>query len=194
MLYTTVYFPTGLLQNALSGKQILHIATHGEFVPGSRYDSYLLMGNGEKLLIPEIAELGSALKGIHLAVLSACQTGLGGADEEGLEVAGLGYYFFQNEVDAVMASLWNVSDSSTSQLMQQFYQNLSVGTVAEPVTKAAALQAAQLSLIRSNDPVDNNDPDRFRLMPQNGKDAPRPDSGLAHPYYWAPFTLIGNGL
>ena len=185
-------FTTQSLQNALSGKQFLHIATHGEFVPGSRYDSYLLMGDGEKLLIPEIAELGSALKDIHLAVLSACQTGLGGADEEGLEVAGLGYYFFQNEVDAVMASLWNVSDSSTSQLMQRFYQNLSVGTVAEPVTKAEALRQAQLAMLQSNE-LGEDDDERFTLTPQNGDEA-RPSVGLAHPYYWAPFTLIGNGL
>lgn len=181
------------LQNALSGKQFLHIATHGEFVPGSRYDSYLLMGNGEKLLIPEIAELGSALKDIHLAVLSACQTGLGGADEEGLEVAGLGYYFFQNEVDAVLASLWNVSDSSTSQLMQRFYQNLSTGTMIQPVTKAEALRQAQLAMLKSNEPG-ANDNERFALNPRNNDDEIRPPIGLAHPYYWAPFTLIGNGL
>lgn len=180
------------LQNSLPGKQFLHIATHGEFVSGSRYDSYLLMGDGAKLLISEIAELGSALKGIHLAVLSACQTGLGGTDEEGLEVAGLGYYFFQNEVDAVMASLWNVSDSSTSQLMQRFYQNLSVGTVAEPVTKAEALRQAQLAMLRSNE-LGTDDNERFVLSPRNGDEA-RPAVGLAHPYYWAPFTLIGNGL
>ncbi|MEO0373369.1 MAG: CHAT domain-containing protein, partial [Cyanobacteria bacterium P01_A01_bin.17] len=180
------------LQNSLLDKQFLHIATHGEFVSGSRYESYLLMGDGEKLLIPEISQLGSALKGIHLAVLSACQTGLGGADEEGLEVAGLGYYFFQNEVDAVTASLWNVSDSSTSQLMQRFYQNLSVGTVAEPVTKAEALQQAQLAMLRSND-LETDDNERFVLSPQNG-DEVRPEIGLAHPYYWAPFILIGNGL
>ena len=187
-------FTAQTLRNSLSeNTQFLHIATHGEFVPGNRYSSYLLMGNGEKLPLPEIAELGSALRGVHLAVLSACQTALGGADEEGLEIAGLGYYFFKNEVDAVMASLWNVNDASTSQLMQTSYQTLSEGTEANPITKAEALRMAQLSLLQAN-ASSNSDTDRFRRIPKNPNDQVHPESVLAHPYYWAPFILIGNGL
>ncbi|MGC1525593.1 MAG: CHAT domain-containing protein [Phormidesmis sp.] len=190
------------LQDALSGTQILHLATHGEFVSGNRDASYLLMGNGVKLPIPDIDKLGTYLQDVHLAVLSACQTALGGPDEEGLEIAGLGYYFLKSQVDAVLASLWNVNDSSTSQLMQLFYQNLATGTAESPITKAEALQAAQLAMIYSNESakddavesVPEDGPDRFRLSPRSGEDAPRPESGLAHPYYWAPFTLIGNGL
>ncbi|MEM9266002.1 MAG: CHAT domain-containing protein [Cyanobacteria bacterium P01_F01_bin.13] len=83
--------------------RFLHIATHGEFIPGNRDASYLLMGNEQKLPIPEIDTLGTYLSNIHLAVLSACQTALGGPDEEGIEIAGLGYYFLKNQVDAVMA-------------------------------------------------------------------------------------------
>ena len=180
------------LQANLAGKTLLHIATHGEFIPGNRYASYLLLGNGERLLIPEIANLGSALSNVHLVVLSACQTGLGGADEEGLEIAGLGYYFFQNQVDAVMASLWNVSDSSTSHLMRWFYQILAEGTATQPITKAEALRQAQLAMLRSNQPGADND-DRFIYVPRDG-DASPPTVGVAHPYYWAPFILIGNSL
>ena len=187
-------FTAQKLRDSLSDiTRFLHIATHGEFVSGNRYSSYLLMGNGEKLPLPEIANLGPALRGIHLAVLSACQTALGGPDEEGLEIAGLGYYFFKSEVDAVMASLWNVNDASTSQLMQAFYQTLSEGTETTPVTKARALRTAQLALLNSNTP-DNSDTERFTFRPKNPEDQPRPESGFAHPYYWAPFILIGNGL
>ncbi|MEO0373368.1 MAG: CHAT domain-containing protein [Cyanobacteria bacterium P01_A01_bin.17] len=186
------------LQNALAGTQILHIATHGEFVSGNRDASYLLMGSGKKLPIPQIETLGTYMENVHLAVLSACQTALGGPDEEGLEIAGLSYYFLKSNVNAVLASLWNVNDSSTSALMQLFYQNLAAGTAEMPVTKAEALQAAQLAMIRSNKPVRSDSvgdgPDRFTQTPRNESDAPRPESGLAHPYYWAPFTLIGNGL
>ena len=182
-----------LKKSITDNTQFLHIATHGEFVPGNRYSSYLLMGNGEKLPLPEITNLGSVLNSIHLAVLSACQTALGGADEEGLEIAGLGYYFFKNEVDAVMASLWNVNDASTSELMQSFYKTLSEGTDASPITKAEALRTAQLSLLQSNNPG-TNEPGRFRLMPINPNDQPLPEIGWAHPYYWAPFILIGNSL
>ncbi len=181
------------LQDALADTQLLHIATHGEFVPGNRDASYLLMGNDQKLPIPDIETLGTYLEDVHLAVLSACQTALGGPDEEGIEIAGLGYYFLKSQVDAVMASLWNVNDASTSQLMQAFYQILFEGTEADPVTKAEALRAAQLSLLRSNE-TSSSEAERFTLTPKNPADQPRPESGLAHPYYWAPFILIGNGL
>ena len=180
------------LRDALEGVQFLHIATHGQFVAGDRNASYLLMGNGEKLPIPEVEVLKRYLKDVHLVVLSACQTALGGPDEEGLEIAGLGYYFLKSQADAVMASLWNVSDASTSQLMQLFYTNLAVGTTEHPVTKAEALQAAQIALLRSNEPGTESR-DRFTLIPRDDN-APRPTSGLAHPYYWAPFILIGNSL
>ena len=180
------------LRGALAGRQFLHIATHGNFVSGDRDESYLLMGGGKKLLIPEIETLKTYMEDLHLVVLSACQTALGGPDEEGLEIAGLGYYFLKSQVDAVMASLWNVSDSSTSQFMQTFYEILASGTEEGPVTKAEALQRTQIAMLRSREPGTEDD-DRFTYIPQDD-DAPLPESGLAHPYYWAPFTLIGNGL
>ena len=192
-LLDQAFTASNLKSSLTQDTRFLHIATHGEFVAGNRYASYLLLGNGERLPLPDIAQLGEALRGVHLAVLSACQTALGGRDEEGLEIAGLGYYFFKNEVDAVMASLWNVNDSSTSQLMQAFYTQLSKGTENQPVTKAEALRAAQLAMLSSNEPVAAGE-DRFTFRPQNDSDARRPQSGLAHPYYWAPFVLIGNGL
>ncbi|MBT9314908.1 CHAT domain-containing protein [Leptothoe spongobia] len=65
---------------------------------------------------------------------------------------------------STVASLWSVEDFSTAALMKRFYQQL--GSL-EP-TRAEALQQAQLSLLRSED--------------------------YAHPYYWAPFVLIGNWL
>ena len=181
------------LRNSLRGKQLLHIATHGEFIPGRRDESYLLMGDGEKLPIPDIEKLKSYMEDVHLVVLSACQTALGGPNEEGLEIAGLAFYFLKSQVDAVMASLWNVQDSSTSQLMQIFYQQLASGTETKPVTKAEALRFAQLALLNSNTP-NSSDTERFTLKPQTSEDQPRPKNGLAHPYYWAPFILIGNGL
>jgi len=191
-------FTFNALRDALAGRQFLHIATHAEFVPGDRDASYLLMGNrreqatAEKLPIPEIETLGTYMEDVHLVVLSACQTALGGPNQEGLEIAGLGYYFLKSQVDAVMASLWNVSDASTSQLMQEFYGVLATSKTSNPVTKAEALRQAQLALLRSNDAGAAGD-DRFTLVPRNDE-AERPAAGLAHPYYWAPFILIGNSL
>ncbi|MBE9229937.1 CHAT domain-containing protein [Phormidium sp. LEGE 05292] len=155
------------LRDNLLGKKILHLATHGAFVVGHPKDSYLLLGTGEKLTIPEIETLQD-LVDVHLVVLSACESALGGPDSEGVEIAGISYYFLSRGAKAVIASLWQVSDRSTSELMQEFYTNLAKGKKSAPISKTAALQQAQLSLLYHK--------------------------GFVHPYYWAPFILIGNSL
>ncbi len=153
----------------------LHIATHGKFEPGLPNASYLLLGTGEKLTLDRIQTLQNR-NFLHLAVLSACETALGGPDAEGLEIAGLAYYFsVADGAKAVMASLWLVNDSSTSEFMQHFYANL--GNETQSLTKAEALRQAQL-----------------RFLHSPGTDASTQTRNLAHPYYWAPFILIGNGL
>ncbi|WP_178381688.1 CHAT domain-containing protein [[Phormidium ambiguum] IAM M-71] len=172
------------LRDNLTGRNILHIATHGKFVPGSPDASYLLLGNGAKLTIPDIQKL-QGLSNIHLVVLSACETALGGPNAEGIEISGLSYYFLNGGAKSVMASLWQVNDGSTSQLMQNFYSNLANNTNDTAITKAAALRQAQLKFLRSNESADN--------IAQRGITTAQPvKSNLSHPYYWAPFVLIGN--
>lgn len=65
---------------------------------------------------------------------------------------------------STLATLWPVDDQSTSSLMVEFYQSLT----QSQVTKAEALRNAQLALLK---------------QPQ-----------FRHPFYWAPFVLIGNWL
>jgi CHAT domain-containing protein len=131
---------------------------------------------------------------IHLVVLSACETALGGPDQNGIEMSGISYYFLSNGAKAVMAFLWLVNDGSTSLLMQQFYKNLASGTM----TKAEALQQAQLSLLQGK--VTAKDAPQWRngdvtLELKPGAQLPRSrTTDFSHPYYWAPFILIGNSL
>ncbi len=189
-------FDRKALRDNLAGYLILHIATHGEFVPGNAYDSYLLLGNGEKLPIPDIQNFRDLSK-VHLVVLSACETALGDTGQDGTEIAGLSYYFLSGGAKAVMSSLWQVNDESTRLLMEQFYSNLAKGTTESPITKAQALRQAQLSLISSNQTTAGNADSRsiVGLRPRpGGRTATRAASGFSHPYYWAPFILIGNGL
>ncbi|NEP61258.1 MAG: tetratricopeptide repeat protein [Symploca sp. SIO2G7] len=181
------------LRDNLLKRQVVHIATHGKFVPGRPEDSYLLLGDGEKLTIPRIETLQD-LVDTHLVVLSACETALGGSDQDGVEIAGISYYFLNRGAKAVIASLWLVNDASTSQLMQQFYGNLAQGTAQEPITKSHALRLAQLSLIQG-DTATTNTEERANIIPiSSSETTSRNLSNLSHPYYWAPFVLIGNGL
>jgi CHAT domain-containing protein/tetratricopeptide (TPR) repeat protein len=186
------------LRDNLLGHKLLHIATHGEFVPGSPDASYLLLGTGEKLSIPKIATLQD-LGNISLVVLSACQTALAGSGQDGNEINGISYYFLNAGAKAVMASLWSVNDDSTRLLMQNFYGNLSKGTATALLTKAEALRQAQLSLLGGNSAKTGHTEQRSSLGPTPRTESQTPSTnrtspGFSHPYYWAPFILIGNGL
>jgi CHAT domain-containing protein/predicted negative regulator of RcsB-dependent stress response len=174
------------LRDHLPHHHFLHIATHSKFVPGRAHQSFLLLGTGERLAIPDI-ETWLNLRNINLVVLSACETALGGKGLDGREIAGVGYYFLKGGAKTVMASLWRVDDYSTRLLMEKFYDNLAKGTPTSPVSKAEALRQAQLALLQSKITQESY-PKDYHL--------PRTEQNitLAHPYYWAPFILMGRGL
>ena len=184
------------LRNALergNGFGFLHLATHGAFIPNRRGESYLLMGNGERLTTPGIQNLSNYVDRVHLVVLSACETGVGGADDDGIEIAGINSYFLRGGARAVLGTLWNVNDCSTSVFMQNFYRTLA----RNDISKARALQEAQLELMRSDPSVTDDCRARFFVVSPLLDEVPLNPSqpiGYAHPYYWAPFTLVGNGL
>jgi CHAT domain-containing protein/Flp pilus assembly protein TadD len=190
-------FNREVLRNNLVNQQVLHIATHGKFVPTSYLDSFLLLGTGEKLTIEDIKAL-PYMPDIQLVVLSACESALGG-NLDGIEISSMSYYFLSRGAKAVMASLWLVNDASTSQLMQQFYSNLAAGTPTAPVTKAEALRQAQLSMLHGEAVTTINAAPRRSLGVRPIPDflatsTNRTTPGFSHPYYWAPFILIGNGF
>lgn len=103
------------------------------------------------------------LQGTQLAVLSACETGLGRLDATS-GVVGLRRAFRIAGARSVLASLWSVPDLDTAVLMQDFFENLSMSR-----DTVAALQAAQQKRIKFY---------RSRF-------------GVAHPWRWAAFTLTG---
>jgi CHAT domain-containing protein/tetratricopeptide (TPR) repeat protein len=186
-------FTTANLEQYLPKRQILHIATHGEFVGGSQEQSYIVLGDGRKLKISEMLKL-YGLPGVNLVVLSACQTALASKDSTGVEISSVGNAFFEKGVKSVVASLWNVNDGSTSLLMQEFYKHL-----AEGKTKTAALREAQLDLMTGQktekDVPRGNDADvKLTQKPGTTRAPTNQPTDYRHPYYWAPFILIGNGL
>ncbi|MEG4289872.1 tetratricopeptide repeat protein, partial [Microcoleus sp. C2C3] len=122
----------------------LHLATHGCF----QREGCQKLGMKENTLlfadrqynIAEAALLG--LQNTRLLTLSACQTAMQ-ANSNGEEISGVAYVFERAGAQAVMASLWNVDDSVTKDLMVQFYQNINKG-----MSKNEALRQAKLSQIQ----------------------------------------------
>jgi CHAT domain-containing protein/tetratricopeptide (TPR) repeat protein len=191
--YFDAAFSLEAVRPILDEYSILHFATHAAFVPGVPEDSFILFGNGDTPTLRDVEDW--SLNGVDLVVLSACETGVGGLGN-GEEILGLGYQFQVSGAKAVMSSLWKVSDNGTQALMAEFYAALDEAGM----TKAEALQAAQTALIaggqrggeagestlQRNAPIPTRDG-----VPLVGNSA---YPGYSHPYYWAPFILIGNGL
>lgn len=195
-LAETVPNTTQLLDNAFNPEDtkpkmgdhtVLHFATHGAIVVGTPEESFILFGDGTPVTIADIRNWN--LSNVDLVVLSACETGLGGQLGNGEEILGLGYQMQRAGARASIASLWTVDDGGTQVLMNAFYAALQGKN-----TKAEALRQAQIALITG---------DYMALGEQRGlivaprvRDGLKPEvaNHLTHPYYWAPFILIGNGL
>src|SRR5262249_39762138 len=88
--------------------------------------------------------IGLRLEGLDLAVLSACETGLGEAGGGG-GVYGLQRAFHVAGCRDVVASLWKVNDEATQALMALFYRNL----WEKKLHPAEALRQAQRTLYRN---------------------------------------------
>ena len=188
------------LQAGLTKKfSVLHIASHFKFAAGTEADSFLLLGDGNKLSLQEVRRR-YRFNGVDLLTLSACETAFGGGeDANGREVEGFATLAQSRGAKAVLASLWPVADESTSRLMQMLYANRSKAQL----TKAAALRQAQLSLLvgSASSSVAVLAPEVWRgarsvdapggAVTSFKRDASKP---FAHPYYWAPFILMGNWL
>ena len=149
--------------------RVLHLATHGYF----NKLNPLLSGvelepdpSNDGLL--EVHEVLGLQLDAALVTLSACDTGMGSGFfaevPAGDEFIGLTRAFLSAGSDSVMATLWEVDDRSSVRLMQEFYERASVTQSGWEV--ADALSRAQLDLLNSNQ--------------------------FSHPYYWAPFVLVGT--
>lgn len=171
---------------------IVHLATHASLVSGAPESSFILFGDGTTVTLRDLETW--SLPNVDLVVLSACETGLGQTLGNGMEVLGLGYQIQRTGAKAAIASLWQVDDGGTQQYMDVFYRQLqSPGT-----SKTEALRQAQLALIHGQSHelgAAGGEGQRGALAftpPELPAEIRR--SSLSHPYYWAPFILIGNGL
>ncbi len=145
----------------LGSSRIIHLASHGLFE--TDYSALALSMRPDAtedgfLMSSEIAELKLSAE---IVVLSACETGR--AHEVLAEpVSGLVLAWRTAGVRRMLASLWDVDDFATVELMKAFYA---------PVVKSAANYATALTEAK-------------RKLVATTK--------WKHPFFWAPFILIGN--
>jgi len=157
-------FTSATLQERVSTEPfpIVHLATHGKL--SADIDRTFFLAWDKRVRIYDLLNMLQSRsqtipKVIELLVLSACET----AGGDGRATLGLAGIAFRSGAHSTIASLWRVNDESTSLLMGTFYKELVENH--DTITKAEALQRAQISLI------------------DKGYDAPR---------FWAPYILVGN--
>ncbi|XGV97328.1 MAG: tetratricopeptide repeat protein [Leptolyngbya sp. BL-A-14] len=172
----------------INGYSIVHLATHGKLVSGAPEASFILLNNNEYITLREIKDW--KLPNVALVVLSACQTALGDKLGNGIEVIGFGYQLQQAQARASIATLWEISDASTRNLMNEFYARLQ----SEHLSPVEALREAQIALITGKGQTSGNKPRSSVDWPAGQSQTATISRDLSHPYYWAPFILIGNGL
>jgi len=146
--------------------RILHFATHAILDTAKPTESGLIFSLFDEKGLPQNGFL--SLDGIYnlnissdLVVLSACQTALG-RDIRGEGLIGLSRGFLYAGSKQIVASLWKVDDSATTEFMRLFYRN----HLERKMSASAALRQAKLEMMK----------------------IPRYKS----PFYWSAFTLLGD--
>jgi len=150
----------------LAHYRIVHFATHGLLnsehpelsglvlslvdEAGKQQDGFLRMHEIYNLQMPA-----------DLIVLSACQTALG-KEIKGEGLVGLTRGFMYAGAQRVVASLWQVDDLATAELMKRFYR----GMLKDGLRPAQALRIAQLELLKQK--------------------------RWSSPFFWAPFCIQGE--
>ncbi len=158
-------FTTAAIARAIDAAPfpVVHLATHGQF--SSDPENTFILTWDDRL---NIDQLNQVLRGreeggrraLEMLVLSACETATGDK-RAALGLAGIAV---RAGARSTLATLWQVNDQATAELMIRFYQLLKEDTT---ITKAEALRLAQLSLLEGN---------------------------YKEPFFWAPFVLVGNWL
>ncbi|MFY9572365.1 MAG: CHAT domain-containing tetratricopeptide repeat protein, partial [Blastocatellia bacterium] len=156
-----------LATSAELGKyRIIHFATHGLINNEHPELSGVVLSLVDAKGQPQngflrLYDLYNLRLSADLVVLSACQTALG-KEIKGEGLVGLTRGFMYAGAPRVVASLWQVEDRASAELMKRFYQ----GMLGQGLRPAAALRAAQVSMQKDN---------RWRAA-----------------HYWAAFTIQGE--
>lgn len=140
---------------------VLHLAIHGEANDSDRYQSSLIFSGSDNNSL-KTNDLYLAGLNARLAILSACESGLGQINKgEGTFSIARGFSLVG--VPSVVMSLWKVNDKISSKLMVDLHTNLSDGQSVDE-----ALSGVKRNYL--------NDSDEY----------------TSHPYYWSAFVSLGE--
>jgi CHAT domain-containing protein len=148
----------GFLASEPAQFSYIHFVAHGTASRISPLDSAVVLtkeGDSYKLYGRDIVK--EHLRA-DLVTISACH-GEGARTYSGEGLVGLTWAFLRAGAHGVIAALWDVSDNSTPQMMDQLYAEITKGVAPD-----VALRDAKLALLHSN-------------------------TVFRKPYYWAPFQL-----
>ena len=150
-------------QIAQTPAPIIHLATHGQF--SSKPEDTFVLAWDDTIKVKDFQLLlrSREEKGpIPVELLVLSACQTAEGDKKA--ALGLAGMAVRSGARSTIATLWAVKDESTAELMTEFYRILSQAN--QTITKAEALRKAQLQLLRSSE--------------------------FKHPFYWAPFVLVGN--
>lgn len=145
---------------------VVHFATHGFLSSDEPQKSFLLMApnaaKNEDDKLTISEILKLPLKDANQLIVLSACNTSMGKSATGVELISLSRAFAVAGSPTIVATLWPVDDESTKIIMINFYDGLKKG-----LTKAEAMRQAQIALLKKGD---------FHI----------------HPFFWAPYVMIGN--
>ena len=141
---------------------ILHLATHGQF--SSKAEETYILTWDDRIDVNELERLLKVREETPklIPIELLVLSACKTAQGDNKAALGISGIALKSGARSTLGTLWSVSDESTTLLINKIYQEIAIS----PQNKAQILRKAQLQLIKS---------EQFN-----------------HPYYWAPFVLVGN--
>lgn len=181
------FTPDSLSELLNESHPVVHLASHFVFNSNDA-ESYLLLGNEEKLSLYDFKIGDYPLGDVDLLTLSACETAVGGHARNGREIEGFGAMAQEAGAKSVLATLWSVADESTGLFMKEMYRK----RTDQNLSKIESIRQVQLAML-NGELTGESGVDRG--FSRDNKVTQTTDwPGYSHPFYWAPFILMGNWL
>ncbi|MEQ9236290.1 CHAT domain-containing protein [Coleofasciculus sp. E2-BRE-01] len=160
-------FTSQALQSKINARpfSIVHFATHGQF--SSNPNETFILAWDKRIQVNELSHyLKSREESLPDPIELLVLSACQTANGDSRATLGLAGITVRAGARSTIATLWEVNDKSTTDFITLLYQQLTNST--EPMSKAEAIQRIQKAFLGN--------------------------ANYRHPYYWAPFVLIGNWL